>query len=63
MSETKKPAPKKIGEVLGGIEVFVSEVIPSDTLILGYPDGHGGFKDGWVALRGIGTDPLGPEAV
>lgn len=49
----EKPTPKYLG-TYAGIMFFSNEGLKEDEAVLGYPDGKGGFKDGWVRIVNMG---------
>lgn len=59
MSETAKPI--KLETKFGGIEIYTDKTLPADMVVVGYPDGRGGFKDGWVKVTNVGASDALPN--
>lgn len=45
---------EKIPTKFGNIPIVVDERIQGNEVVIGYPDGKGGFRDGWVKLTNVG---------
>jgi hypothetical protein len=54
-NDEAEPKSKYLG-TFAGIMFFSDERMPKDQAILGYPDGKGGFLDGWVKIVNMGAE-------